>query len=108
MRPKDRDSLHALIEFHERTWGTKQYSGRPKLSEILQSQVVVFWRANEGKEERWMITLHDDLTQLERYFSRMLFRAGVEPPKRRVAKIFKAGKPVIVRGVRVWFQEVES
>ena len=108
MQPKDRDSLNALIEFHERTWGTKHYRGRPSLSAILSSPVVIFWRANDGKEARWMITLHADLKEVERYFSRLLFRSSVEPPARRVVRIFNHGKPVIVRGVKVWFQEVEG
>ncbi len=108
MAHQDRDSLHALVEMHERTWGTKSYRGRPSLSEILNSPVVVFWRANDPKEERWMITLHADLKDVEHYFSRLLFRNNVEPPKRRVARIFNHGKPVIVRGVKVWFQEVEG
>ena len=108
MQPKDRESLNALIEFHERTWGTKHYRGRPSLSAILSSPVVVFWRANDPKEERWTITLHADLKDVERYFSRLLFRNSVEPPARRVARIFKGGKPVIVRGVKVWFQEAEG
>ena len=42
MQPKDRESLNALIEFHERTWGTKHYRGRPSLSAILSSPVVIF------------------------------------------------------------------
>ncbi len=108
MNRPDRESLNALIEFHERTWGTKHYRGRPSLSAILSSPVVIFWRANDPKEERWMITLHADLKDVERYFSRLLFRSSVEPPARRVARIFKGGKPVIVRGVRVWFQESEG
>ena len=36
-----------------------------------------------------MITLHADLKDVERYFSRLLFRNSVEPPARRVARIFK-------------------
>lgn len=108
MAHPDRDSLHALIEMHERTWGTKHYRGRPSLSAILSSPVVVFWRANDGKEDRWTISLHADLKDVEKYFSRLLFRSSVEPPKYRVVRIFKDGKQVIVRGVRVWFQETEG
>lgn len=108
MRRQDRESLNAYIELHERTWALKQYTGRPKLDAILHSPVVVFWRANDGKDERWTITLHDNLLDLEKYFTRLLFRSNVEPPKRRVAKIFKDGKVVIVRGVKILFQEIES
>jgi hypothetical protein len=108
MRRNDRDSLTAYIELHERTWGMKQYTGRPKLDAILKAPVVVFWRANDGKDERWTITLHENLLDLEKYFTRMLFRSNVEPPKRRVVKIFKEGKAVIVRSVKILFQEIES
>ncbi len=55
-----------------------------------------------------MITLHSDLKDVEKYFSRLLFRSSVEPPKRRVVRVFKDGKQVIVRGVRVWFQEIDA
>ncbi len=107
MRREDRESLNAYIELHERTWGMKQYTGRPKLDAILKSPVVVFWRSTDAKEERWTITLHDDFKELEKYFTRLLFRSNVQLPGRKVVKIFKDGKPVIVRGVKIWFQEIE-
>ncbi|MFN8452078.1 MAG: hypothetical protein U0521_31480 [Anaerolineae bacterium] len=107
MRRNDRDSLNAYIELHERSWGMRQYSGRPKLDQILKAPVVVFWRSADGKDDRWTITLHENLFDLEKYFTRLLFRSNVEPPKRRVAKIFKDGKAVIVRGVKILFQEID-
>ena len=108
MRRDERESFTTCVELHERSWGMKQYPGRPKLDAILKSPVVVFWRATDGKEERWTITLHEDLKDLERYFTRLLFRSNVELPKRKVVKMFHEHKPMIVRGVRILFQELES
>ena len=108
MRRNDRDSLNAYIELHERSWGMRQYSGRPKLDEIRKTPVVAFWRPSDDKDDRWTITLHENLFDLEKYFTRLLVRSNVEPPKRRVVKIFKDGKAVIVRGVKILFQEVET
>lgn len=107
-RSNDRDNLNAYIELHERSWGMRQYAGRPKLDDILKAPVVAFWRPSDDKDDRCTITLHDNLFDLEKYFTRLLFRSNVEPPKRRVAKIFRDGKPVIVRSVKILFQELES
>ncbi len=108
MKREERDSLTAYVELHERSWGMKQYTGRPKLDAILKAPVVVFWRDAQGKEERFIITLHEDLSALERYFTRMLFRSNVETPKHKVVKMFRNGKPLIVRGVKILFQEVDT
>ena len=104
----DRDSLMSLVELHERSWGLQQYNGRPRLEAIVKSPIVVFWKALDSKEARLTVTLHDDLKEMEAYFVRLLFRSNVEPPKRRVARIYKDGKQIIVKGVKIVFQEAES
>lgn len=101
---------HDLIDYvqdHERVWGTEQYTNRPELSDILKATVVVFWDTIGDDDKRPIISLHDDLTELEAHFSKMIFRSTVNPPKDRVLAIFQNGKPVRVTGVSVHFQ-VES
>ncbi len=101
------------VQQHERTWGTDTYPGKPDLQEFLGAAVVVFWQATDAERNikslpRYTATLHNDLEELESYFSKLLFRAQLEPPKQRVVQIFADGKRMRIRGVRVEFEMVET
>ena len=98
--------LSALIEQHERDWGDETYTWRPKLGAILHAPVIVFWEASDSAERRLMITLHSDLCDLEQYVTCLMFHNPADHVKKRIVHIFKAGKPVIVREVKVSFQEM--
>lgn len=100
-------SLIEYVQDHERIWGTDSYPGRPTLSEILAAPVVVFWKPNNSTEKqiRSKITLHENLDSVEKHFVKLLFRVNVAAPDMRLERIFKNGKPVIIRGVRISFQE---
>lgn len=93
-----------LVEYHEREWGTKSYVGRPKLGEILSSPVVVFW-ADESKADKYFITLHADLQDIERHLLRLVFRTSIQVPKRRIVRIFEHQKRIIVKRVRLTFDQ---
>jgi hypothetical protein len=98
-------SLIEYVQDHERAWGNDSYSGRPSLSEILGATVVVLWKPISKDEPRLKITLHENLDEVENHFVKLLFRANVAAPDVRLERIFKGGKAVIIRGVRINFQE---
>jgi len=101
------------VQEHERTWGNETYTGKPNLQDFLQASVVVFWQTigdekNIKVAPRYTATVHKDLSELEDYFAKLLFRAQVEPPKNRVVQIFANGKPVRIKGVKVEFEVREK
>lgn len=98
------DQFMEYVQIHERAWGSKMYPGRPKLAEILNSPVVVFWRSNK-KQDLWTITLHAELKQIETYFLKLLFRSSIQPINKSVLRIFKDQKRVVIRGVNIIFGE---
>ena len=105
----DEKGLLDYVQEHERSWGKETYQNRPELEDFLQSPVVVFWQPigsenDKKKDERFIATLHQDLDELESYFSKLLFRALLEPPKQRLLKIFANSKPVQVKGVKILFE----
>lgn len=83
------------------------YSGRPKLADVLAAPVVVFWKSN-ANDDRWTITLHDDLRAVEMHFLKMLFRSSINPPDKRVFRIYHNQKRVIIKHVRVFFAEADE
>ncbi|NWF68467.1 MAG: hypothetical protein HXY40_05225 [Chloroflexi bacterium] len=108
MSGTNRPQFMDYVQEHERTWGTETYPGRPDLAALLQSPVVVFWQAdktNDKTDMRYTVTLHTTLDDLHEYFSKLIFRSQAKLPNKRVVRIFKAQKPVIVRGIRVVFSE---
>lgn len=110
MTQKSDDKQNQLIDYvqdHERAWGMETYNGRPDLGEILKSPVVVFWDTMGDNDKRPIITLHNDLKELEAHFSKMIFRSSVKPPKERVLAIYQDNKPVRVKGVTVHFEVIE-
>jgi hypothetical protein len=102
------------VQTHECSWGNDTYQNKPELEQILRSPVVAFWQPmgseNDSKNkrsDRYIATLHKDLDELEDYFSKLLFRALIEPPKQRIIKIFASTKPVQIKGVRIQFEVSE-
>jgi hypothetical protein len=108
-----KDDFLTWVQTHERLWGMETYPGRPDLQAILNAEVVAFW-ASESKEgarvktqERYTITLHKDLSDVERYISSLVLRLAIELPKRRLARLFVKGIEVRIRGVNVLFEPVK-
>ncbi len=101
------------VQEHERTWGNDIYPGKPTLQDFLQAGAVVFWQAvgadkNIKEAPRYTASIHKELSELEDYFAKLLFRAQVEPPKNRVVQIFANGKPVRIKAVKVEFEVREN
>jgi len=78
------------VELHERSWGMNSNTGRPKLDAILKRRGR-FLARRPGKEERFIITLHEDLSALKDT-SRGCCSRNVETPKHKVVKTFRNGK----------------
>ena len=108
--PPNSSSFLVWVQEHERAWSNLVYSGRPSLEEILNAPVVVFWqRAGVEKPDRYfVITLHPDLTQLEKHFARMLLFSFNEPPRSQVAAIFQERRQMRIAEVRIRFEPVEQ
>ena len=103
------------VQLHERLWGMETYPGRATLEEILSAPVAALWYPADGDEkakkdlftqERYTITLHDDLRAIESYINRLIFRLPVQVPRQRLAKVFKGGKEVKVKSVAITFEDV--
>lgn len=106
---KNRDTFMDWVQLHERAWGSRSYPGRPSLEAIMASPVVTFWRATkESKNPPYTVRLYHDLKDVEKYLTRMLFRASVNPPEETLARIYADKKRMTVRAVRVLFQEVSE
>lgn len=97
-------NFYDWVQEHERTWGKRSYTGRPSLQSVMNAKVVVFWQSHEDKERHYMVTLHESVDELQKYFGRMLFTAMEASPTRHVAAIFAGGKRVRISGVRVDFR----
>lgn len=92
-----------LVEDHEREWGKQRYQGKPKLKDILDATVVAFWQV-EGEENRLMITLHNDLSDVEKSLTRQLFTGSVNAPRKRLVRVYQDQKRMVIAGVSVIFQ----
>lgn len=103
-------SFMDYVQAHEREWGNDNYPGRPDLAAIMRSPVVVFWydvaHDEFGEKPLLKITLHQGLDDVERYLCKIMFRANIKLPDKRIHKIFANGNRVIIKGVRVLFEEV--
>ncbi|HLU10391.1 MAG TPA: hypothetical protein VK003_12030 [Oceanobacillus sp.] len=106
---KKKDSFMDWVQLHERAWGSRSYAGRPSLEAIMQAPVVTFWRTlKEGKRPPYTIKLYQDLKDVERYLTRLIFRSSVNPPQETLARIYANQKRITVRAVRILFQEVNE
>lgn len=99
------------IQLHERAWGATTYPGRPNLVDIMSSPVVVFWKMLEPQSikldgDRYRVTLHTDLQEVEEAMSKLLLRSFLKPLDRKFIRAYVNGEEVRVRGVRVKFEKV--
>lgn len=101
------DDFLKRLETHERVWGNETYRARPSLSEVMNAPVVVFWRSLDKRDDRSTITLHTGLEEIENYLFKLLFRTGVNPPKRTISRIFHDKKPIRIKAVRIEFTEMD-
>lgn len=114
-RPKPPESLIDFAQEHERAWGNEQYVNRPTLADMLNAPVVVFWKPNIALDDnprqknlvpiRETVTVHQNLGEVEQFITRMVFRVGVNPPDKQLVRVFRGGKRVKIKGVRILFED---
>lgn len=114
-RPQQPKTLIDFAQEHERAWGNEQYLNRPTLADILSAPVVVFWKPNITTTDnlrtknpppiRETITLHQSLSDVEQFITRMVFRTGIQPFDKQLVRIFRGGKRVKIKGVRIIFED---
>lgn len=96
-----------LVQQHEREWGTTSYQDRPDLMSIMQSNVVVFWRPTprdpKKADQRHIITLHQDMTEVEKYLVTQVMRATLAPPERRFVCAFMTQRKLKIKQVKIGF-----
>jgi len=92
-----------LIEAHERAWGDEIYRGRPSLEQIMNTQVVVFWRSHKRREERYTISVYATLDDVEAYLTKLLFRAAINPPAQILSRIYASKRRMHITGVTINF-----
>ncbi len=97
-----------LVELHERNWGTDTYPERPRLSDILDAPVVVFWNSADKNESRHIVTLHDNLNQLNKYFEDLFLNQKTRRIDRRISRIYRNREEVKVKGLRLVFDKVDG
>lgn len=94
------------VQHHERAWGQENYHERPSLSDILNAEVVVFWQLlgpENIQNRRYRVTLHETLESIEDYYTKLVFRSQIEPPKERIHRIWRNQKRVKITDVTVNF-----
>lgn len=97
------------VQQHEREWGTRSYTGRASLEEILSAPIVTFWHAlNVEEQPPDTIKLYQDLKDVEKYLARLILRPDINPPKEGLARIYVKQKRVTIRAVQISFQEVDD
>lgn len=102
------DVFMGLVELHERNWGTETYPDKPRLSDILDAPVVAFWRSAERNEARHLVTLHDDLDQLNAYFEDMFLNQSTRKMDRRLDRIYFKRERINVKGLRLLFEKYQE
>lgn len=105
------ETFMEYVQSHERVWGVENYLNRPDLVDILDAPVVVFWQKfgpDNAQNQKFKITLHDNLDAIKDHYTKMLFRANIDPPTERIHRIFHQKKRVIIQSVKVDFVFAES
>lgn len=91
------------VQSHERGWGNEKYPQRPELMDIISAPVVAFWQAADPKIKHQTITLHTDMSDLEKWLIQAVLRAHVATPDKRLTAIYSGGKKVRVTDVKIVF-----
>lgn len=108
--PRSNDNFLSWVQAHERAWGNQTYSGRPTLEQMLSAAVVVFWSrvGMEKTDKHYIVTLHADLSALEKHFGRTLMFGETENNRNRVIAIFERGKQMRISEVRIRFSPADG
>lgn len=103
-------SFMDYVQHHERVWGVEQYPHRPTLVQILEAPVVVFWQKigpENLQNRRFTVRLHDNLEEIEAFYTAMIFNKTVNAPTEQIHRIFQKGKRLKIQSVEVQFNYME-
>lgn len=104
---KNSDSFMDWVQLHERAWGNDSYVGRPKLQDIMSAPIITVWRTADKKEKRYKIKLHQELKEIEDYYSKILFRMNIQPNDDKLARIYVNKERYTITGVKFMFRPVD-
>jgi hypothetical protein len=103
------------VQEHERQWGTAAYQDRPDLMQIMAAHVVVFWRPmlrnpdpKKPADNRNVITLHNDMVEVEKYLVTQVMRATLAPPERKFVAAFMNKRKLKVKQVKIVFEFADN
>lgn len=91
------------VELHERAWGVSSYANRPKLSEIMEAWVVIFWR-HDRRDPGYRITLHKGAEEIHEYVTNLLLSSKTRQPVPRLARLYVKQQRVKIKGVKLVFE----
>lgn len=100
------DNFIEYVQHHERLWGVENYKDRPSLADMFGADIVVFWQLlgpENLQNQKFRVTLHDTLDEIERYYTKMVFRSQIQPPKERIHRIWRKQKRVRITNIDVHF-----
>lgn len=86
-------SFMELVELHERKWGTKQYPGRPTLSQLMRCPFVALWSISG----RFILTVHGTPHELNELVYQAITGQLQEMPDRKLVKVFYEQRPMDFR-----------
>ena len=101
--------LLKIIEVHERCWGTEKYTDRPTLQAMLNARIVAVWYSMKKHHKKcFVITIHEDINEIETYFTKVVMAYGKQPPERRLRSLFVDNQQVKVAGVSLILDSVAT
>lgn len=95
------ETFMGYVQIHERAWGTDDYKGRPKLTEILAAPIVAFWYSTQQGEARLLVSLYDHIDELEEEISTLFLHSRTRPIERRLFRLFYQQKRLHVEGLQL-------
>lgn len=101
---KPRDEFMERVQAHERGWGNEKYPERPDLIDLMAAPVVAFWQPTDPKIKNQTITIHQDVSDLEKWLIQAVLRAHLTNPDKRLAAIFQDKRKVRVKDVKIIFE----
>lgn len=107
-QPPKLKAFMEFVQYHERSWGDEDYPSRPDLIDILRSPVCVFWQELGNQSNRYTVSLHHDMREIEEYMAQLIFRRNNIAPDKRLVRIFTNAKPTRIKGIKIIFETQDT
>ncbi len=102
---RQNDTFMGFVELNERAWGTDSYAGRPRLEEILQARVVVFWQHSRNRDPAYRVSVHENLAEIHEWATQMLVESKTRTPEKRLSRIYVDQRRARIKSVRIQLEE---